>query len=95
MHDYLVNHIMDELNDAIAYAKKAVDVKLDHPAWAKMFIQMSDTEATHAACLKKMYEEAKLDTDEYKDGYKRIIEKFTDAMEETTKVKKMLLYWDK
>lgn len=95
MHEYLIRQIMDELDGAINYAKKAVDVKMEHPSWCKVFMQLSDVEASHAAALKKMYEEAKLDTEEYKEGYKKIIQRFTDAMEETTKIKKMLLYWDR
>ena len=95
MHDYLIKQIMDELNGAVDYAKKAVEVKMDHPSWCRTFMHMSDMEASHASNLKKMYEEAKVDSEEYRDGYKRIIKMFADTMEEITKIKKMLHYWDK
>ena len=68
MLEYFMHQICDELHGAIDYAKMAVEYKTARPAWAKMYLDMSNAEANHATNLYKM-------CDEY---YKNAISSYTE-----------------
>lgn len=83
---YFKEHIMEELDDAVAYAKKAVEVRTEHPKWCCAYQQMSRNEIQHAGNLRKMMEEMMRDgkdqtTDE--KMYSDVLDYFTKSMSET------------
>lgn len=55
--DYFIDNITEELEGSIAYIKMAAEVRAMNPNWAKIFVDMSSTELTHATSLFKMLEE--------------------------------------
>lgn len=54
--NYFKEHIKEELDGARDYIEKAVEAKINHPAWVHIFVSMADTEAEHAGNLMKMLE---------------------------------------
>lgn len=55
--EYFKEQICEELCGAKSYAKLAIENKIDHPEWSKMFLEMSGTELEHASYLMKMFNE--------------------------------------
>lgn len=51
---YLKEHICEELDGAVEYIKRAIEIKAMDPSWAKMFYEMSSQELMHAGYLYKM-----------------------------------------
>lgn len=54
--NYFKSQIHEELEGARAYIDKAIEAKINHPAWSKQFVIMADMEAEHASTLMKMME---------------------------------------
>lgn len=54
---YYNNQVKEELDGAMEYIKKAIDIKKDHPTWAQMYQKMSMAELDHAATIMKIFEE--------------------------------------
>lgn len=54
--NYFKEHIKEELDGAKDYIEKAVEAKINHPAWVHTLVSMADTEAEHAGHLMKMLE---------------------------------------
>ena len=81
MLEYFRDQIMDELHGAKNYIKLAMQSKGTHPAWAKMFVEMSSAELGHAANLYKMFNE---ETDALKRAYTVIPEELSDIIEYVT-----------
>ena len=55
--EYFKNHIKEELDGAIAYAKAALELKAVNPSWAKMFLDMCAQELIHAKNFYDMFNE--------------------------------------
>lgn len=53
---YFKDQVHEELDGAKMYIEKAVEAKIEHPAWSRQFSTMADMEAEHAASLMKMME---------------------------------------
>lgn len=84
--NYFKEHIMEELADAVAYAKKAVEVKNKRPKWCCAYQHMSRNEIQHAGYLRKMMEEALYedsDRTEAEKMYGEVLDEFTKSMAET------------
>ena len=54
---YFKSQIMDELEGAHNYIRKAIEMRLSHPKWSKMFAEMSEAELGHSSELYDMFEE--------------------------------------
>jgi rubrerythrin len=54
---YYNNQVKEELDGAMEYIKKAIDIKKEHPNWAQIYQKMSMAELEHASNLMKMFEE--------------------------------------
>lgn len=54
---YFKSQIVDELEGALNYIRKAIEMRLSYPAWSKMFAQMSEAEVDHSSKLYDMFEE--------------------------------------
>lgn len=54
--NYFKSQIQEELEGARTYIDKAIEAKINHPAWSRQFVLMADMEAEHAATLMKMME---------------------------------------
>ncbi|MBO7452238.1 MAG: hypothetical protein J6U54_18070 [Clostridiales bacterium] len=52
---YFKQRIDDELEGAKEYIQDAISLKETHPAWAKVFAEMSDVELGHAKKLLDMF----------------------------------------
>ena len=95
MHEYLKDHIHEEIEGAIDYMTKALELKASHPALSAKFVKMSDMEAEHANCLTKMFnsiEKPDTVTDkEFAAMMKSIISDYTESMGKIESMKK--LYW--
>lgn len=57
MLEYFRDKIKDELCGGKEYIKMAIEFKSSHPAWGKMFVDMSAAELSHATNLYKMADE--------------------------------------
>ena len=55
MHQYLSSHIHEEIEGAIDYLQKAIELKSKAPDWAAKFYKMSEMEVEHANCMTKMF----------------------------------------
>ena len=53
---YFKEQIHEELEGAKQYIEKAIEAKIDRPAWSRTFALMADAEAEHAGNLMKMME---------------------------------------
>lgn len=95
MHEYLKDHIHEEIEGAIDYMTMAIELKTQHPELSMKFIKMSDMEAEHANCLTKMFnsiEKPSTVTDkEYAAMLKSIINDYSESMGKIESMKK--LYW--
>lgn len=54
---YYNGQVKEELDGAMSYIKKAIDMKKEHPNWAQMYQKMSMAELEHASNLMKIFEE--------------------------------------
>lgn len=54
---YYNNQVKEELDGAMSYIKKAIDMKKERPNWAQMYQKMSMAELEHASNLMKIFEE--------------------------------------
>lgn len=82
MLEYFCNQIKDELRGAKRYIQMAMESKGSHPAWSKMFVEMSSMELGHASNLYKMFsEEAELVKKTYKEIPKYLDDIITDTNE--------------
>lgn len=52
---YFKDKIIEELNAACDYLKKALDVAISHPTWAKKFVSMSEDRYNHVLYLYAMF----------------------------------------
>lgn len=57
MLEHFQHQILDELEGAKHYIQMAMESRASHPAWAKMFVDMSSAELGHASNLYKMFNE--------------------------------------
>lgn len=96
MHEYLKNHIREEIDGAIDYLEKAIELKKTHPAWATKFLKMSDMEVEHANCMTKMFasEERPKDVEPsvFSAMQKEIIDIYANSMNKIEGMKAM--YWN-
>ena len=95
MHEYLSNHVREEVEGAIDYLTKALELKIKHPALAQKFYKMSEMEVEHANCLTKMFNciekpESMSDAD-YSNLQKNIIDVYTQSMSKIENMKKLFL----
>lgn len=95
MHEYLKNHIHEEIEGAIDYMVKALELKSTNREWASMFVRMSDMELEHANCLTKIFNRsekpAEMSDGEYSSMQKSIIDDYTTSMSKIENMKR--LYW--
>lgn len=84
---YLKDHICEELDGAQDYLMKALNIKEDHPEWAKSFYEMSNMELEHARSLYKMFMEyfKQINTDPTLESYMtpfrdNVMKKFTERV---------------
>lgn len=54
---YLRSQICEELEGACEYIKKALELRISNPSWAKQYVEMSAAELNHAAVQYKIFEE--------------------------------------
>lgn len=54
---YFRSKICEELEGACEYIKKALELKISNPSWAKQYVEMSAAELNHATAQFKMFEE--------------------------------------
>lgn len=96
MHKYLSEHIHEEVDGAIDYLTKALEMKSKNPDVAMKFYKMSEMEVEHANCLTKMFNSMikpeNLSDSEFSDMQKSIIDTYTASMSKIENMKK--LYWD-
>lgn len=92
-HEYLKDHIVEELNGAVDYMEKAIECK--KTMWGSKFYTMAEMEIEHANCMLKMFnatEKSNKTTDsEYASMYKAILESYSTVMGKYEHLKK--LYW--
>lgn len=71
MTTFLKEHIHDELQDCLTYAKKAVEVKESNHEASKTFWKLSNSEKSHATFLIKilMKTDPNIDSKEIIDEY--------------------------
>lgn len=93
MMEYLKNHILDEIDDALNYMEKAVEYK--GTQYGCTFRMMSEAEAEHANALTKIFNTMEkpdeLPAASYADMNKEILNKYSNSMGKLEAMKK--LYW--
>lgn len=91
MLGYLQERITDEINDAIAYMRKAVE-NCGKPC-SRTFAMISDQELRHASALYKVFQAQEKPTNmadkDYSAMLKAIMDKFSDGMSEIESMKKL------
>lgn len=96
MHRYLSKHITEEIEGAIDYLTKAIELKATSPEWALKFYKMSEMEVEHANCMTKMFNSAPKPDDisdsEFSEMQKSIIDSYSQSMTKIEHMKK--LYWE-
>lgn len=96
MHEYLSNHIREEIEGAMDYLSKAIELKSTHPEMASKFYKMSEMEVEHANCMTKMFNSmAKPDNVsdmDYSNMQKGIIDSYAQSMSKIEHMKK--LFWE-
>ena len=97
MHEYLKNHIHEEIEGAVDYMTKALELKSKSPEMAAKFFRMSEMESEHAGCLTKMFSSLEKTSDvsdaSFSEMQKSIIDDYVDSMGKIEHMKK--LYWSK
>lgn len=95
MHDYLRKHISEEIEGAIDYLKKAIELKADYPTIAEKFYRMSEMEVEHANCMTKIFNslerQPSTTLSDYSKMQEEIIDAYTTSMSKIENMKK--LYW--
>ena len=93
MLKYLKEHIVEEVDGAVDYMKKALEHKGTPDGCA--FRKMAEAELGHANELTKMFHEterpANMTSDEYAEVQKAVLDKYITAMGQIEAMKK--LYW--
>ena len=92
MCEYLKDHIVEELEGAVEYMTKALELKETHPEWAKKFYKMAEMETEHANCMNKIF--ASMGESEFPchdSLYREVLESYTKEMTEYSTLKQM--YW--
>ena len=93
MLTYLKDHIIEEVDGAIDYMKKALEFK-GTPEGCK-FRRMSEMELEHANALTEMFKDEKkpatMSDADYADTQKTVLDKYITAMGQYEAMKK--LYW--
>lgn len=96
MHRYLSNHIKEEIEGAIDYMTKALELKATNPEWALKFYKMSEMEVEHANCMTKMFNSVpkpqEIEESEFSEMQRSIIDSYTQSMSKIEHMKK--LYWE-
>ena len=96
MHEYLANHIHEEIDGAIDYLTKAIENKSKYPEISYKFYKMSDMELEHANCLTKMFNSLDKPEDvsdsDYSAMQKSVIDDYSKNMSKIEHMKK--LYWE-
>lgn len=95
MHEYLKNHIIEEIDDAIDYMTKAIEMKGKSNVAAVKFYKIAEMEVEHANCLTHMFNSIDKPNEvtdaEYARMHKDIMEKYSSSMSKLESLKK--LYW--
>ena len=96
MHEYLSKHIHEEIDGAIDYLTKALELKSVKPDWAAKFYKMSEMEVEHANCMTKMFNSAEkpdnITDADFTTMQKNIIDAYAQSMSKIEHMKK--LYWE-
>ena len=97
MHEYLKNHIHEEIEGAVDYLTKALELKGKAPDIASKFYRMSEMEAEHAGCLTKIFSSTEkpdsISDASFSEMQKSIIDDYVNSMSRIENMKK--LYWSK
>ena len=96
MHEYLRKHIVEEIDGAMDYLGKAIELKNGGmPKFAAKFYKMGTMEIEHANCMVKMFSSVpKPDTVSDKDFsamQSAILDKYTGSMAKIEELKKLYL----
>ena len=92
---YFKSQIVDELVGALKYIRKAIEMRLSHPDWAKTFAEMSEAEVEHSSKLYDMFEDYCRKITEKNDGetpsylmsvHTELMDEYADMM---TKIKRL------
>lgn len=93
MLKYLKDHIVEEIDGAMDYMKKALEYNGTQTGC--IFRQMSDMELEHANALTKMFKDmdrpAEMTDNEYSAVQKEVLDKYVTSMGQIEAMKK--LYW--
>lgn len=96
VHEYLKEHIIEEINGAIDYLGKAIELKKTHPMMSEKFYRMAEMEIEHANCMTKMFSSMKRDESvqmpDYSNMQEEIINIYATSMSKIEHMKK--LYWN-
>ena len=96
MHEYLSKHIREEIDGAMDYLTKALELKKTHPEIASKFYRMSEMEVEHANCMTKMFNSIEKPEDLAEESYsamlKSVLDSYTQSMSKIEHMKK--LYWE-
>ena len=88
MHNYIKNHILEELEGAVDYWTKAVDYKGTHIG--EIFKNMAEAELEHANSLLEIFN--KLETNNYyieEEMYREILDAYGDGMYKIAKLERL------
>lgn len=93
MLEYLKNRILEEIDDAINYMEKAVEMK--GTRYGCCFYQISEQEATHANMLTKIFNSMdkpdEVNATRYAEMNKEILDKYSSSMSKLEQMKRV--YW--
>lgn len=96
MHEYLSKHIHEEVEGAIDYLTKALELKSKDHNMAMKFYKMSEMEVEHANCLTKMFNSLgkpdSISDADYSAMQKDIINTYAQSMSKIENMKK--LFWE-
>ena len=96
MHDYLSKHIHEEIEGAIDYLSKALELKGTYPEIASKFYKMSEMEVEHANCMTKMFNSMakpeNISETDYSNMQQSIINDYAQNMNKIEHMKK--LFWE-
>ena len=96
MHEYLKEHIIEEIDGAIDYLGKAIELKKSHPLRAEKFYRMAEMEIEHANCMTKMFNSIEKDdtvlVSDFSKMQEEIINIYAMSMNKIEHMKK--LYWN-
>ena len=91
MLEYIKNHIVEEVTDAVEYISKAIEHKDD--VWGRCFYKMAENEIEHANILTKMIGKATLPNDvsesKREEILREVINVYSDHMNHYEAMKKM------